>query len=91
MHSQKEVVRLRLAEKLERECGSTILQALRDPTVVEILLNPDGQLWVDVAGHGMRSTGQSLDPGAAESILTTCATILGRVQASELTTSLGLR
>jgi type IV secretion system protein VirB11 len=76
MNSQKEMVRQRLLEKLERECGTVLIQALRDPAVVEALLNPDGRLWTDVAGKGMAFTGQIIEPGAAESILTTCASML---------------
>jgi P-type conjugative transfer ATPase TrbB len=84
MSSQKEVVRQRLLEKLERECGEHILKALRDPAVVEVLLNPDGRLWVDVAGRGMQDTGQVLEPGPAESILTTCASMLQTTITREL-------
>jgi type IV secretion system protein VirB11 len=76
MSSQKEILRQRLHEKLERECGTVMIQALRDPSVIEVLLNPDGKLWIDVAGKGMECTGHVLEPGAAESMLTTCATML---------------
>jgi len=74
--SQKELVRRRLEEKLERECGPVLVRALRDPAIIEIMLNPDGQLWVDVAGKGMELTGHRFEPGAAESVLTTCASML---------------
>lgn len=76
MNSQKEVLRQRLEEKLERECGEVMTGALRDPSVIEILLNPDGKLWIDVAGKGMEFTGHRVTPGAAESVLTTCASML---------------
>ena len=76
MSSQKELVRQRLMEKLERECGAVIMKALRDPAVIEVLLNPDGRLWIDVAGKGIEFTGQVIEPGAAESVLTTCASML---------------
>ena len=76
MSSQKELVRKRLEEKLERECGPAMMQVLRDPQVVEVMLNPDGRLWADVAGKGMEFTGEVIEPGAAESVLTTCASML---------------
>jgi type IV secretion system protein TrbB len=76
MNSQKEMVRQRLEEKLERECGANMMAALRDPSVIEIMLNPDGKLWIDVAGKGMQFTGRIIEPGAAESVLTTCASML---------------
>ncbi|PHV13505.1 P-type conjugative transfer ATPase TrbB [Chitinimonas sp. BJB300] len=79
MNSQKELVKQRLEEKLERECGSVMMNALRDPAVIEIMLNPDGKLWVDIAGKGMECTGHSMSPGAAESVLTTCASMLNTV------------
>jgi type IV secretion system protein VirB11 len=74
--SPKELVRQRLHEKLERECGAAVMSALRAPDVIEILLNPDGKLWVDVAGKGMELTGHLMPAGAAESMLTTCASML---------------
>lgn len=76
MNSQKEITRQRLEEKLERECGTLIVGALRDPSVIEILLNPDGKVWLDVAGKGMEFSGHVMHPSAAESVLTTCASML---------------
>jgi P-type conjugative transfer ATPase TrbB len=76
MDLQNQIVRLRLQEKLERECGAALMSAIRDPSVIEVLLNPDGRLWVDVIGKGMEFTGHTLEPGAAESVLTTCASML---------------
>lgn len=76
MNSQKQILKQRLEEKLERECGATLMAALRDPAVIELLLNPDGKLWIDVAGQGMRFTGHTIEQGAAESMLTTCASML---------------
>jgi len=76
MNSQKDITRQRLEEKLERECGTVIVGALRDPSVIEILLNPDGKVWLDVAGKGMEFSGHVMHPSAAESVLTTCASML---------------
>lgn len=76
MNSQNAIVRQRLEEKLVRECGPVMMAALRDPAVIELLLNPDGKLWLDVAGKGMSFTGHTIEPGAAESMLTTCASML---------------
>lgn len=74
MTSTKEIQRKRLEEKLRRECGSLIIEALVDPHVIEIMLNPDGKLWVDVAGVGMQCIGEL--KGGAESILATSASML---------------
>ena len=76
MNSQKEILRQRLEEKLERECGAVLMTALRDPSVIELMLNPDGKLWIDVVGKGMEFTGHAIASSAAESVLTTCASML---------------
>jgi len=75
--------RLRLQEKLKRELGPTILDALADPNVVEVMLNPDGKLWVDVLGVGMRDTGAHMKPTQAESLLGTVAMMLNSVVNAE--------
>jgi P-type conjugative transfer ATPase TrbB len=66
----------RLREKLERELGTTIVNALADPTVVEIMLNSDGILWLDVLGAGMRDTGVRMSAAQAENLLRTIASAL---------------
>ncbi len=63
-------------EKLIRELGSTIMTALADPSIVEIMLNPDGILWVDVLGEGMRDTGERIGAAKAENMLGTIAAML---------------
>jgi type IV secretion system protein VirB11 len=64
-------------EKLIRELGSTIMAALADPKIVEIMLNADGILWVDVLGEGMRDTGERISPSKAENMLGTIASMIG--------------
>ncbi len=44
----------RITVKLERELGPVVMAALKDPTVIEIMLNPDGTLWVERLGEPMR-------------------------------------
>jgi type IV secretion system protein VirB11 len=63
-------------ENLVRELGPTIMAALADPKVVEILLNPDGALWLDVLGAGMHDTGVRIAPAQAENLLGTIAAML---------------
>ncbi len=41
----------RIREKLKRELGPIIGAALADPLVVEVMLNPDGKLWVERLGR----------------------------------------
>lgn len=47
----------RRIEKIQRELGSQISGLLQDATVVEILLNADGILWVERLGESMTALG----------------------------------
>lgn len=76
MPTLAEQKRLLVREKLTRELGPTILRALEDPKVVEIMLNADGILWVDVLGEGMRDTGERMSAVKAENLLGTIASML---------------
>lgn len=56
----------RLVEKLKRELGDDIVQALSDPDVVEVMLNPDGKLWIEKMGKEMECVGTPhINPKAA--------------------------
>ncbi len=55
----------RLIRKLEDALGEELCLALNDPSVVEIMLNPDGNLFVERLGRGIAHTGQ-MDKRAAE-------------------------
>ena len=46
-------VNRRNLEKLRREMGEKVRKAMDDPQVVEIMLNPDGRVYVDKIGSGM--------------------------------------
>jgi Flp pilus assembly CpaF family ATPase len=54
---------------LRTAMGPEIAAALDDPEVVEVLLNPDGSLWVDRLGTGREATGTALPPAVAERII----------------------
>lgn len=58
----------RLVRKLQDALGATICAALEDSSVVEVMLNPDGRLFVERLGEGIRGLG-SLPAGAAEVII----------------------
>jgi P-type conjugative transfer ATPase TrbB len=47
----------RLAEKLRRELGPQICAFLEQPDIIEIMLNPDGTLWIDRLGGEMEQAG----------------------------------
>ena len=54
---------------LRTAMGPEIAQALADPDVVEVLLNPDGSLWLDRLGIGRAPTGITLSPADGERII----------------------
>ena len=72
----------RQAEALRRAMGPEILGPLDDPQVVEIMLNPDGNLWVDRLGAGMTCAGR-IDPVRALTIVNTVAAMLDTVVTAE--------
>jgi len=60
--------RHRLIRKLRDALGEAICRALDDTSVVEIMVNPDGRLFVERLGQGMEMLA-ALQPGAAEIII----------------------
>ena len=68
----------RLLRKLRGQLGQIVLEALEDPLVIEIMLNPDGSLWIERHGEGMRKAGTMSAPNA-ESLMGTIADSLDTV------------
>ncbi|WP_408886095.1 P-type conjugative transfer ATPase TrbB [Komagataeibacter swingsii] len=54
---------------LRTAMGPAIAGHLADPAVVEIMLNPDGRLWIDRLADGMANTGETITPADAERIV----------------------
>lgn len=54
---------------LRTAMGQEIAAALEDPEVAEVLLNPDGSLWVDRLGSGRAPTGHMIPQPVAERII----------------------
>ncbi len=54
---------------LRTAMGAAIAQALDEPDVVEVMVNPDGQLWLDRHGSGRCDTGVVVTPQEAERII----------------------
>ena len=57
------------ARMLRTALGGAIAEWLADPAVVEIMLNPDGRLWVDRLGAGITDSGILLTPADGERII----------------------
>jgi len=45
------------ARMLRTALGPAISALLRDPDIVEVMLNPDGRIWVDRLRDGLAETG----------------------------------
>ena len=72
----------RQSEALRRALGAEILAALKNPQVIEIMLNPDSSLWVDCLGLGMQQIGY-IEPIGAMSIIATVAAMRDTVVSDE--------
>lgn len=65
----------RLIRKLQEALGDPICIALDDPSVVEVMLNPDGKLFIERLGHGIAAAGE-MESGAAEIVIGSVAHVL---------------
>ena len=57
------------ARMLRTALGPDIAAFLDDPAVVEVMLNPDGRLWIDRLSTGLFNTGAVLTPADGERII----------------------
>lgn len=57
------------ARMLRSAMGKSIGAWLADPAIIEIMLNPDGRLWVDRLGEGLCETGEQMAPADGERII----------------------
>src|SRR3546814_3849478 len=54
---------------LRTALGDAIAEWLADPQIIEIMLNPDGRLWVDRLGEGIADSGQIMTAADGERII----------------------
>lgn len=57
------------ARMLRTALGSAIARFLEDAAVVEVMLNPDGRIWIDRLSEGLSDTGERLSPADGERIV----------------------
>lgn len=57
------------ARMLRTALGPSIAAWLDDASVIEVMLNPDGRLWVDRLGEGISDTGMTLSAADGERIV----------------------
>lgn len=82
-HITNDASRARAGEMLCTAMGSEIAAALRDPSVIEVMVNPDGRLWLDRLGQGRFDTGVLIEPVAAERIIRLVASSVRKEAHSE--------
>lgn len=59
---------------LRTALGSAISAYLEDPSILEVMLNPDGRFWIDRLSGGLEDTGYRVTPADAERIARLVAT-----------------
>ncbi|MFG1306851.1 P-type conjugative transfer ATPase TrbB [Xanthobacter autotrophicus] len=67
-HQKPEAIQ-RGARMLRTALGPAIARFLEDPAVVEVMLNPDGRIWIDRLSQGLSDTGETLSPADGERIV----------------------
>ena len=67
--TQKSEAIIRGARMLRTALGPAIAGFLEDPSVVEVMLNPDGRLWIDRLSEGLSDTGERLNAADGERIV----------------------
>src|SRR3546814_601699 len=57
------------ARMLRTALGASIARFLEDPAVIEVMLNPDGRIWIDRLSEGLADTGEMLSAADGERIV----------------------
>jgi len=63
---QNSVGLARGARMLRTALGPAIARLLEDASVVEVMLNPDGRIWIDRLSEGLSDTGDRLSAADGE-------------------------
>jgi P-type conjugative transfer ATPase TrbB len=69
IHNLNQEATSRGARMLRTALGPAIALWLEDAKVVEVMLNPDGRLWIDRLAGGLVDTGERLSPSDGERIV----------------------
>ncbi|MEI3853640.1 MULTISPECIES: P-type conjugative transfer ATPase TrbB [unclassified Ensifer] len=67
-HPKSEAV-TRGVRMLRTALGPSIARFLEDPSIVEVMLNPDGRLWIDRLSSGLADSGERLSGADGERII----------------------
>ncbi len=77
LHSLHSDAVFRGARMLRTALGPAIAAFLEDATVVEVMLNPDGRLWIDRLASGLEDTGHHMSAADGERIVRLVAHYVG--------------
>mgnify|MGYP001561098451 CR=1 FL=1 len=72
------MIELQNNSKLQFLFGEAILSALSDPQVTDVMVNPDGTLWLDTF-DGRKPTGERLEANRIYNIICTVASLIDEV------------
>lgn len=67
----------RLTTMLATALGDVAGGLLLDDSIIELMLNPDGKLWIDRLGQGRSFTGHTMTPADAERVIFIVASSVG--------------
>lgn len=74
-----EITKQRYLDMLSTACGPAIMTYLNDPQVIEIMLNPNGELFVEKLGEGKFATGNYVAAEQSENIVKLVASYKNQV------------
>jgi type IV secretion system protein VirB11 len=77
--NHKDLAEKRYLDMLETACGREIMRLLNDDSVIEIMLNPDGHLFVERLNLGKKPTGVILPATQSENIIKLVASYKNQV------------
>jgi type IV secretion system protein TrbB len=77
MHAFKSEVTSRGERMLRSALGPAITKFLEDPAIVEVMLNPDGRVWIDRLSSGLAETREVLAAADGERIVRVVAHSVG--------------
>jgi type IV secretion system protein VirB11 len=75
----KDAMQDRLIQMLSTAIGPQIEHLMNEPNVVEIMLNPDGKLWVDRLGIGRSDSGIVVSPANSAQVIYLVASSTGAI------------
>src|SRR6201991_1058724 len=68
-HSSQPEAISRSARMLRTAFGPAIARFLEDPAIIEVMLNPDGRLWIDRLSSGLADTGEIISAPDGERVV----------------------